>query len=382
MPWNKVNLVKQRQDLIERMCLAGANISSICDQFNISRKTAYKWLSRYQETGLRGLNDRSKAPKSMPNQIDPRLEKLIIQAHDEYPYWGPRKLRALLLNQLSVSTLPSPTTFARVLKRHQRQVITNMKSSPATKRFERSSPNELWQMDFKGSFMTDANRCYPLTILDDCSRYSICLSACNDETGATVKSRLIQCFERFGMPDQINVDNGNPWGCADLESHTSIAIWLMKHSVRLTHSAPYHPQTNGKDERFHRTLKLEVLHNKCYRSCHDIQQTFDHWRHIYNCIRPHNALGGHPPTTRYQNSPRAFKDKPRAVDYDSSDIVRKVHTSGFVRFKGERYRIGKGLGGENVAIKETDQPDQKAIFFMDLFIKKITLKGTIAMGKK
>ena len=104
MPWNKVNLVKQRQDLIERMCLAGANISAICDQFNISRKTAYKWLSRYQETGLRGLNDRSKAPKSMPNQIDPRLEKLIIQAHDEYPYWGPRKLRALLLNQLSVST--------------------------------------------------------------------------------------------------------------------------------------------------------------------------------------------------------------------------------------------------------------------------------------
>jgi len=216
-----------------------------------------------------------------------------------------------------------------------------------------------------------------LARIDDYSRYSVGLNACQNEQGDTVKTHLIRYFKEFGLPKQINVDNGNPWGSADLESHTALAIWLMKCGVRLSHSSPYHPQTNGKAERFHRTLKLEVLHNKLYKSCFDIQRTFDEWRHIYNYRRPHDALGGQAPYSRYVQSTRRFSGKPKPVEYDSSEVIRKVHSTGMIRFKGSRYRVGKGLGGEYVAIRETDQEAEYSCFFMDLFIKKFTIGGPL-----
>ena len=126
--------------------------------------------------------------------------------------------------------------------------MKNFKSKPATIRFERSEPNELWQMDFKGSFMTILHRCYPLNILDDCSRFSIGLKACEHERLKPVKDCLIICFKTFGLPYQINADNGNPWGSSDLDSFTQFAVWLIKLGIRLSHSAPFHPQTKGKAE--------------------------------------------------------------------------------------------------------------------------------------
>jgi transposase InsO family protein len=273
------------------------------------------------------------------------------------------------MSQQDIQRLPSATTFARVLARNQREVIKNAKSAPATKRFERKQPNELWQMDFKGHFMTEAHRCFPLTILDDYSRFSINLSACRDETTDSVKSHLTHCFKAYGLPDQINVDNGDPWGSTDLESTTAIAIWLMKHGVRLTYSAPYHPQTNGKDERFHRALKLEVLHQKKYRSCHAIQKNFDEWRHTYHYIRPHMALNGLAPATRDQSSSRAYRETMNRVEYDSTETIR---------INGERYKVGKGLRGEYVAIREANGEGVCSVFFIDLFIKKINLAGDMA----
>ena len=295
MPWKQVEPMLQRKEFIEKLLLPEANVSALCEAYAISRKTAYKWLTRYNEHGLIGLKDKNKAPRHSPYKTDKKLE----------------------------------------------------------------------------------DRCYPLTIIDDYSRYSIGLDACQNERGETVKAHLIRCFKEFGLPQQINVDNGNPWGSADLDSYTTLAVWLMKCDVRLSHSSPYHPQTNGKDERFHRTLKLEVLHNKAYKSCSDIQHAFDEWRHIYNYKRPHHALNGKPPCYRYVESSRVLSDKPKLVEYDSSEIVRKVHTSGMIRFKGSRYRAGKGLSGEYVAIRETDQEDRYSIFFMDLFINKFTIDNRL-----
>ena len=372
MPWKQVEPMLQRKELIEKLLLRGANVSALCEEQGISRKTAYKWLARYREAGLNGLKDKSKAPRHSPYQTDQHLEALIIETHKAYPYWGPRKLRHFLLNEHTDVILPAVSTFSRVLRREGCEVIKNNRSAPATKRFERKEANELWQMDFKGSFMTQLHRCYPLTIIDDYSRYSIGLNACRNERRETVKTHLIHCFKTFGLPKQMNVDNGSPWGSADLESVTTLAVWLMKCGVRLSHSSPYHPQTNGKDERFHRTLKLELLHNNSYRNCSDIQRAFDEWRHLYNYKRPHDALEGKPPCDRYVESSRRFSDKPMSVEYDSSEVVRKVHLSGMMRFKGKRYRVGKGLSGEYVVVRETDREDEYSIFFMDLLIKKIT----------
>lgn len=364
----------QRAELIEELLLPGSNVSAVCRAYGISRKTAYKWLKRYEHGDLSTLKDQSKARHNQPSKTDDVMERLIIETHHQYPYWGPRKLRNFLLNQGADKGLPSVTTFSRILSRYGCKVIKNNKSKPARIRFERSQPNDLWQMDFKGSFMLRRHRCYPLTILDDYSRFSVGLQACKNERADIVKTCLIHCFKRFGLPKQINVDNGNPWGKSDLESYTKLAVWLIKQDVRITHSSPYHPQTNGKDERFHRTLKLEVLHERQYRDCKAIQRVFDAWQHVYNYLRPHDALNGQPPVTRYQVSSREYSDVPRKYTYDKGEVVRKVQApSGLFCFKGKKYRAGKSLSGEYVAIKETAKENVFCVFFMDTLIKKFEL---------
>lgn len=378
MPWNEVNLMRQRQRFIEKLLQPGVNVSMLCKRYNISRKTAYKWLSRYKAEALETLADQSKAPRHRPLKIALSLERKIVELHEHYPYWGPRKLRYYLQNTQEDKKLPAVSTFARVLKRNGCDVIKTQKSPSATQRFERSQPNELWQMDFKGSVMTGNERCYPLTILDDYSRYSIGLEACSNQTGETVKRHLVSCFEEFGLPEQINVDNGAPWGNSLLEGATRLVVWLSKWGIRVSHSTPYHPQTNGKDERFHRTLKLEVLHERSYPSCQEIQRAFDQWRHLYNYKRPHDALKGQAPYTRYRISSRSFTNPPEEVGYESDEIVRKVHSdTGMIRFKGHRYRVGKGWGGEYVALRETAQADEWSVFFMNTFIKKINVEKAL-----
>lgn len=377
MPWNEESVMSQRQRLIEQLLLPNANVSELCKYYKVSRKTAYKWLSRYHADGISSLGDRSKAPINQPNKLSCEMEEVIVKLHHENPYWGPRKLRDHLLNvQNMVVDLPSHTTFARVLKRRDCHVITSNKSKPATLRFEREQPNDLWQMDFKGSFMTEDKRCYPLTILDDCSRFSITLTACENETSNVVKGHLITIFKEYGLPNQINVDNGNPWGCADLTSYSSLQVWLMKLGIKVTHSAPFHPQTNGKDERFHRTLKLEVLHQRSYKK-KEIQDVFNVWRHKYNYERPHEALKGKTPSHKYYTSSKLFPEKPIPFEYEEG-IPKRVHdTNGTFRFRGERFKAGKAFNGEYIAIKETNMSDEFAIFFMDNFIKKVKLRDGV-----
>ena len=378
MPWKEESVMCQRLKMIEQMLLPGTKISDLCERFGISRKTAYKWLSRYEEEGMAGLEDMSREPHNQPQKSTKAFEDIVINTHKEYPYWGPRKLRDYLLHIEKLQPVPSHTTLGRILKRSGYKVITSHKSSPATSRFEREEPNELWQMDFKGSFMTDKNRCHPLTILDDCSRYSIELHACKNEQEGTVKERLIEVFKDYGLPKQINVDNGAPWGCSGLNSVTSLKIWLYKLGVYVSYSAPYHPQTNGKDERFHRTLKLEVLHDRKYKSCQDIQYTFDSWQHIYNFKRPHEALNGKTPGSRYHVSPKKLPDKLPQPEYPSDAIVRKTkEKDGSFSFKGGVYYAGQALGGEYIEIRETDKTDEFAVFFMDQFIRKCKIGATI-----
>lgn len=372
LPWIEESIMCQRQRLIEQVLLPNANVTEICKTFQVSRKTAYKWLSRYREGGLSALVNQSKAPHKQPKKIAAELEEQIIELHHKNPYWGGRKLRDHFLYVQELPAMPSHATFDRALKRNHCEVITSNKSKPATTRFEREHPNDLWQMDFKGSFMTQNKRCYPLTILDDCSRFSISLTACDNETSQVVKGHLSNIFREFGLPKQINVDNGNPWGKSDLTSYTSLQVWLMKLGIIITHSAPFHPQTNGKNERFHRTLKLEILHQRSYKSS-EIQGVFDDWRHKYNYQRPHEALGGRTPSHIYQASSRPFLEQLIAYEYDEGE-VRKVHElNGTFRFKGKKFMAGKGFKGEYIALKETDNSEEFAVFFMDNLIKKINV---------
>jgi transposase InsO family protein len=248
--------------------------------------------------------------------------------------------------------------------------------SAAIGRFEHEAPNLLWQMDFKGHFpLTDPNagRCFPLTVLDDHSRFAICLKACSGETGDQVKQALTDAFKRYGLPERITCDNGNPWGTPKQNGLTKIEAWLIRVGVKVGHSRPMHPQTQGKDERFHRTLKRELLIRTGFNSLQSCQQAFDSWRDQYNLIRPHYALDQKPPAARYTASARPYPDVLPEVEYDAGDKVLKVRRNGCITFSGRQLFVGEGLVGEPVAIRPSDLDGIFHVLFCNRKIGQIDL---------
>lgn len=362
---------------LEFVMLASApnvNMQALCQSFGVSRRTGYKWLNLYREHGQAGLEDRSRRPISSPNRCSAELEAAVLALHDKYPCWGARKLRALLPEEIGK---PHPNTIAAILRRHGRQLVPHVdQTNAAKKRFEHDAPNSLWQMDFKGHFpLTDAHagRCHPLTILDDHSRFSLCLAACSGEDGEQVKAALTRTFLLYGMPQRITCDNGVPWGTSGCGTLSSLEVWLIRLGIRVSHSRPHHPQTQGKDERFHRTLKRELLNRYGFASIDACQDAFDTWRDQYNLIRPHEALGQQAPITRYQSSSRGFPSQLPSVEYDDGDIVRKVHRHGQIRFNGRSYFVGEGLRYELVAIRPTADDGIFSVIFCDREVIQIDL---------
>ena len=353
----------------------GANISALCLAFGISRKTGYKWISLFKELGIDGLEDRSRRPHHSPWRSTGALEQEIVALHDANPFWGGRKLQALLPDE---PTKPHHKTISAILRRHGRKIISgNSGEVLATKRFEHEAPNLLWQMDFKGHFaMTDARakRCYPLTVLDDHSRFAICLTACAGETGAEAQQALIKAFKTYGLPERITCDNGNPWGTAKQNGLTRFEVWLLRLGIRVSHSRPMHPQTQGKDERFHRTLKLELLSQRGFNSLAACQDAFDKWRDRYNLIRPHFALGQKPPITRYAASGRTYPQQLPPIEYEPEDEVRKVRGNGHISYKCRQLFVGEGLAGQHVAVRPTGEDGQFDVLFCNRVLGNIDLR--------
>ena len=225
-------------------------------------------------------------------------------------------------------------------------------------RFEHDAPNDLWQMDFKGPFQTTASICHPLTVLDDHSRFNLGLRACGNQRHTTVQAALTDIFRRYGLPVRINTDNGAPWGASRQPGQlTDLAIWLIRHGIRLSFSRPYHPQTNGKEERFHRTLKAEVLNGRSFHSLLHAQEAFDSWREVYNHQRPHEALQMGTPISRYRISTIAFQEHPAAIEYGPEDTVITVKWGGLIRFRGRNYKVSNPLRDYPVAVRPSPEHD-------------------------
>ena len=374
MPWKVNSQMSSRLEFAMLAAMPNTDMQALCRSFGVSRKTGYKWRNLYLKHGMEGLSDRSRRPLSMPRRCSTDLEEKVLALHDTYPCWGARKLRALLPDEIA----PHPNTIAAILRRHGRKLVPQAdQTSPAKKRFEHEAPNELWQMDFKGHFaLTDprASRCHPLTVLDDHSRFAVVLTACSGETGDEVKAALTQAFRLYGLPERITCDNGPPWGTSGHETISRLEAWLIRLGVRVSHSRPYHPQTQGKDERFHRTIKRDLLARFGFNSIPAWQVAFDGWREQYNLIRPHEALGQKPPISRYHPSARAFPDQLPIVEYDDADIVRQVRRHGQLAFKGHDYFVGEGLTGERVAIRPLEEDGIFQVVFCDREVTQIDLR--------
>jgi transposase InsO family protein len=352
----------------------GANVRALCRRCGISPATGYKWLTRYQGGGAEALVDRSRRPERSPTRTEAAVEARVLALRAEHPTWGGRKLAARL-TALDVPDVPHPNTITAILRRHGQ--LTPRPDGPPRpwQRFERDQPNQLWQMDFKGHISLGAGggRCHPLTVLDDHSRFAVGLEACSDETDATVRGRLTRLFQRYGLSDQMLMDNGPPWGGGPAPTWTMLTVWLLRLGIGVSHGRPRHPQTQGKDERFHRTLKADLLQGRVFGDLPTAQQAFDAWRDQYNLERPHEACALAPPVTRYQPSPRLFPDRLPPIEYPSDAQIRVVHDKGEVWFNGHRYRVGKAFRDLPVAVRPTAHAGSFDVFFLRHRIAAIDL---------
>lgn len=220
MPWNEVDTMSLRHEFVTLAGQEDVNVRELCRRFQVSPRTGYKWLGRYAAEGVGGLVDRSRRPHSTPGRTPDAMETAVVQVRDQHRAWGGRKIRAVLLRD-GAKDVPSASTITAILRRHGRLDLEESVKHQAWQRFEAARPNELWQMDFKGSVpLTAGGRLHALTVLDDHSRFSLTITACANQQGTTVKAALIPVFERYGMPDWIMVDNGSPWGNCSKHRHT------------------------------------------------------------------------------------------------------------------------------------------------------------------
>lgn len=361
MPWKEVSAMSLKEEFVTLANQEGANIRHLCRAFGISPKTAYKWLSRFHQQGPDGLAEHSRRPITSPTRTPTDVQTLVLQERDKHPAWGGRKLHAVLTLQYPQLNIPHPNTITDILRRHNRLQgpLTPPHNSYQWRRFEHPSPNDLWQMDFKGQFSTTRQGyCYPLTVLDDHSRFSLGVRACPDQRRPTVQSQLIDIFRVYGMPARITMDNGSPWGDG-VSPYTAFTVWLIRLGVGVSHSRPYHPQTQGKDERFHRTMKAELLYKRVFTDLEQCQQCFDRWRDEYNLHRPHEALGMQVPASRYRPSGVRYPEQMPAIEYPAVGTqgvvaIRKVQQNGEVNYLGKEWALGKAFRGQEVALKQTE----------------------------
>jgi transposase InsO family protein len=372
MPWKETTNMSQRTEFLVQAKGDGVNFSALCRLFGISRKTGYKWLKR--EASAAGLVELSRRPHRSPRRTTEMIEAQVLDVREQHKAWGGRKIRKVLQNQGN-ERVPAASTITAILHRHQQIDPDEAQKHKPMQRFERERPNELWQMDFKGYFALSAGGyCHPLTVIDDHSRFLVGLKACPNQTSETVKMHLTAIFQRFGLPERMLMDNGSAWGF-DLESrHTTLTAWLIRLGIAISHGRPYHPQTQGKDERLNRTLLDEVIKQSSLPNLQESQAAFDDWWHVYNYIRPHEALKLLTPSTRYLPSPHPFPATLPPVTYDADDIIRKVDIVGKIYFHGRTFRISSAFRHQPVALRPTDQDGYFNVFFCTQKVAQISLR--------
>lgn len=388
MPWKKQEtLMELKTEFVQIANQPDTNMSQLCSRYGISRKTGYKWLRRYRSEGLNGLANRSRRPKSSPNKTPEAIEDLVIEARRRDRGWGGRKLHRHLMNRIeagelsiSLEQVPSASTITRILDRHG--LLDEPDSSSRRggwQRFERPAPNELWQLDFKGEFrLASGAYCYPLTLVDDHSRFSLLVAGCADQKRHTVQGHLRDVFTRYGLPEAILCDNGPPWG-AGLgwrkwgPFYTGLAVWLIRLGIQVLYCRPNHPQGKGKNERFNGTLKSELLAYEQFKDHRQAHARMADWRERYNTVRPHQALDMQPPATRYKPSEKAFPAELPPVEYEPGQITRKVNSTGKISFNGQQFTVGKAFRGYHLAIRASSDGNTHDLYFCKQHIRTITL---------
>jgi transposase InsO family protein len=350
MAWRTESVMDQRVEFVLRAKEGEEAIAELCREYGISRPTGYLWLNRYEQMGsVNGLAERSRRPVHSPQRTREEIESAVLALRDKTGWGGPKIAKVLERKGVVVA----PATAQRILKRAGR--VAKPVTDKTSKRFEKAECNELAQMDFKGEYTLGAEKCYPLSFIDDCSRYCHGLWPLPGTGGEGVKQTLEGYFRAQGVPRSILMDHGTPWySTTNQHGLTWLAVWLLKQGVVLRYSGVGHPQTQGKVERFHQTLKARTRHRGAPTTMGDWERWAADFREEYNHERPHESLGMKTPAEVYQPvNLRPYQDQPRAWEY-SGGTVKRLNTQGMLYYRQQRYFVSEALAEEHVRVDELE----------------------------
>lgn len=374
MPFTGVSAMDLKREFVALFLAEGANRSELCRRYGVSRTLAYRLASRFGQEGEAGLEERSRRPLGSPRISSPELEAAVLAVRREHPAWGGRKIAAVL--RRTGLAAPSPSTVTAILRRNGIQLGGFGGGSKPFIRFEHAEPNDLWQMDFKGHVpLRCGRRLHPLTVLDDHSRFAVVVAACADERTATVRACLTEAFRRYGLPWRMTMDNGPPWGHGPRDPFTPLGVWLIEQGVRIGHSRPYHPQTQGKDERFHRSLKVEALAGPPMADLGQAAERLERWREVYNTERPHEGIGLVPPIERFRPSPRPYKETIEPFEYGPDDLLRRVDQTGRFSFRNRLFKAPRAFRRRAIALRPTATDGVYDMIFRTTRIASIDLRA-------
>ena len=370
MPWKTESVMEQRLSFVIAARNQEANLSELSRRYGVSRQTGHKWLKRYQTAGsIEGLKERSRRPEHSPRRTNAKAEQQVLAIRDEKG-WGADKIQYVVAKAGLV--LPA-ITIHRILKRNGR-IKPESRRRLAPRRFARDSCNELAQMDFKGDYhLAGGGKCYPLSLIDDCSRYLLGLWPLPALEGTGVQQVLKRHFQELGVPQEMLMDHGSTWYSNNTEHGlTWLSIWLIKQGISLKYSGVHHPQTQGKVERFHRTLKERTEHRGQPSTLSEWQRWAQEVRQEYNEQRPHEALGMKTPAEVYTTENlRPYQEHPPEWEYGGGEVRRLDNEGGFTKY-GCWYFVCQALIKERVRVDEFD--GKLTVTFRHLTVREIDLQ--------
>ena len=359
MPWTERTPMDERLRFVRDALSGRYTLTALCARYGVSRRVGYVWLARYEAEGRRGLEDRSHAPKHCPHKLAPELCELLVAERIAHPFWGARKLLAVLARRYPrVTTWPAPSTVADLLARHglvHKRRPRRRPTHPGVVRPVTTRPNDLWTADFKGQFRTtDGRYCYPLTIADLHTRFLLSCRGLLSTQTVTAKPVFERAFREYGLPIAIRTDNGVPFATQALHGLSFLNVWWMRLGILHQRSRPGCPQDNGAHERMHRTLKRQAI--KPVRASTSAQQrNFDAFRQEYNEERPHERLAQQTPASQYDASPRPYPTKLPAIEYPAHFLVKTVTSAGTFRFGTHRLLyLANAMADQPIGLEETD----------------------------
>jgi transposase InsO family protein len=384
MPWKETGALEIKRELINDWLKKEHNITDLSTSYGVSRKTIYKWIERFRLRGVEGLEELSREPLSHPNATPIGIAEMILDLKRRKMKWGPRKILAKLKNNQPDIPWPSDSTGNKILKKHGLVYPRKhrLRVPPYTTPFIGcEQPNAVWSADYKGQFrMGNAQRCYPLTISDNYSRYLLVCWGLTRPTYEQSKPCFEWAFTHNGLPDAIRTDNGQPFASRGLGGLSRLGVWFIKLGIRPERIDPGCPEQNGRHERMHRTLK-EATATPPKSGMEEQQETFNAFMEEYNEERPHEALGQKPPASIYQASPRIYPTRLRNVEYDSNVTVRYVTNRGCIKWRGSLIFLAEPLCGEYVALKQVDNHRWEVRFSFYLLGHLDETKGKVVKYK-